>query len=162
MPPPRARSRSRPSVGGAVDIQVNGAEQLAALAKRLRQAGNRDLRNELNRGLRRAARPLIADARAHARRTLPQRGGLNEVIARSKFRVSVRTGRDPGVRIIAKGHDARLDTRGRLRHPVFGHRDIPWPEQKITPGWFHVPMRAGARHVRRELLKAISEVAKKI
>lgn len=145
-----------------MELRIEGAEKLAAVARQLRQTGNKELRKEMYRGLRQAAKPLIADARQHARDTLPKRGGLNERVARSRFRVSVRAaGRDPSVRITATGLDKRLDTQGRLRHPVYGNRRV-WVEQKVKAHWFEIPMRAGSRHVRRELVRVVDDVAKKL
>lgn len=144
-----------------LELTVRGADQLADLSKRLRQAGEKDLRREMHRGIRRAAGPLIADAREHARATLPKHGGLNERVARSKFSVRARSGRDPGVRIIAKGVDARLDKAGRDRHPVFGDRHV-WVVQQVRPGWFRIPMERGAPRVRRELLLAFHVVARRL
>lgn len=54
------------------DLKITGAEQLAALAKRLKGAGNdgKKLRKELLKGIRDAARPALADTRK-AVRTIP-------------------------------------------------------------------------------------------
>lgn len=156
---PRVRRSVGPSIGG--DFRVTGAEDLQALARGLRQAGDKDLRKELMRGLRSGVKPLIADTREHARQTLPKRGGLNERVARSKFKVKIRTGANPSVRITATGLDARLDRTGRDRHPVFGNREV-WVQQKVTPGWFSVPMKHGARRVRKDLLDVMDSVARKL
>lgn len=159
---PRVRQPSGPVVSGSLDVRITGADRLAAVAKQLRQTADKDLRKEMYRGLRRAARPLIADARENARRTLPKQGGLNERVARSRFKVSVRgSGRNPGVRISATGVDARVDTQGRDRHPVFGNRRV-WVQQKVRPHWFEIPMRAGAPKVRRELDRVVVDIAKKL
>jgi HEAT repeat protein len=158
----RVRGSAGPAVGGDFTARVVGAEDLAAVAKALRQAGDKDLRKELYRGLRRAVKPLIADARQHARDTLPKAGGLNERVARSKFRVTVRgAGRNPGVRITATGLDRRLDTDGRIRHPVYGNRDA-WVQQQVKPHWFQTPMQAGAGEVRRELQRVVDDIAKRL
>lgn len=158
----RVRGPAGPAVGGDFTARVVGAEELAAVAKALRQAGDKELRKELYRGLRRAAKPLIAEARQHARDTLPKSGGLNERVARSKFKVAVRgAGRNPGVRITATGLDKRLDTEGRIRHPVYGNREV-WVQQKVKPHWFETPMAAGAPEVRRELQKVVEDIARKL
>jgi hypothetical protein len=159
---PRARRPSGPTVGGLLDVRIDGVEKLAVVARRLRETGDKGLRAEMYRGLRRASKPLIADTREYARKTLPKRGGLAERVARSKFKVSVRgAGRNPGVRITATGLDTRLDTQGRDRHPVFGNREV-WVQQKVKPHWFEIPMRAGAPKVRRELDQVVTDVARKL
>ena len=145
-----------------MEVRIEGAEKLAAVARQLRQTGDKELRKQMYRGLRSAAKPMIADTREHARRTLPKEGGLNERVARSKFRVSVRAaGRDPAVRITATGLDKRLDTQGRIRHPVYGNRDV-WVEQKVPAHWFEIPMRAGSGKVRHELVQVVDDIAKKL
>ena len=160
----RSRRRSRgPTLGGSFDLRIQGAEKLGDVAKQLRQVGDKELKKETYRGLRSAAKPLIADTREFARRVLPEEGHLNERVARSRFRVRVRTGRDPGVSITATGLDKRLDTQGRLRHPTFGRRGRDdWKEQKVNPGWFHIPMRRGTPKVQRELVKVLDRVSKKL
>jgi hypothetical protein len=156
------RGPSGPTTGGDFAVRVVGAEELARVSKALRQAGAKDMRNELTRAMRAAAKPLIAEARQHARETLPKRGGLNKRVARSSIRAKIRTGgQSVGVRIVAKGLDARVDTAGRVRHPVFGNRKV-WVQQQVKPGWFDVPMKSGAPEVRRELLKAIDNITRKL
>lgn len=159
----RSRRRSAgPTVGGDFTASVVGAEDLAAVAKALRQAGDKDLRKELYRGLRRAAKPLIADTREHALQLLPKSGGLNRKVAHSKFKVSIRGGgRNPGIRITATGLDRRIDTEGRLRHPVYGNRTT-WVLQQVPKGWFTAPMEAGAPAVRQELVAVIERIAKQV
>jgi hypothetical protein len=81
------------------------------------------------------ARPAI---RASARESLPQRGGLNEWVAKSSITTTVLTGsRTAGVRLRVRksGHDlADLDQGGVVRHPVFGNRDA-WVSQQVPPGF---------------------------
>lgn len=157
---PRVRGSAGPSVGG--EARVTGANELADLAKALRQAGAKDLRKELYKGLRSSAKPLIADARKNARATLPKHGGLNVRVARSKFKVSTRGGGvNPGVRITATGVDKRVDTQGRVWHPVYGRRR-PGEVQRVEPGWFTKPMQAGAPAVRQELVAVIERIAKQL
>lgn len=158
------RRSSGPTLGGSELIQVTGADRLADVTKALRQVGNKDLRNKMTRTLRANARPLIQDARRNARRILPEEGGVNEVVARSKFRVSIHgMGKRVGVRITAVGLDSRLDKTGRLRHPTFGRREKgDWKEQQVQPHWFSDPMQAGAPKVRRDMLITLGEIGKEL
>lgn len=155
------RASSGSSVGGSFELRVIGAEALQAVAKDLRRVGDKDLRKLMNRALRAATKPAIAETRKFARELLPKEGGLNERVARSKFSTKIRTGANPSVRITATGVDARLNTQGRDRHPVYGNRNV-WVQQRVKPGWFDVPMRRGAKHVRAELIASIDEVAKQL
>jgi hypothetical protein len=148
-------------------VEIRGAENLGRLARELRRLGDKELRRALYKGLNSAAKPLKADARANALATLPHRGGLNKVISRSSMRTSTRTGKNPSVRIVVKSHDARIDSQGRLRHPVFAGRKTPshqrvWVTQQVPPGWFTKPARAAAPAVRRQIESVLSEVARQV
>lgn len=147
-----------------VSITIVGAHRLDELAKNLKEAGgSRGLKLELNRALRRASLPLTRAARAGARDTLPRKGGLAAEVAGGRFSVQIRTtGKQVGLRFVAKSqHDIAAMDRGRLRHPVFGHRDR-WVTQRIRPHWFDVPVERAAEHVRPLLLEAMDKVAKQI
>lgn len=160
MPRRRTGRLSRgPTVGGSLELRASGAGALGDLAKDLRRVGDKDLKKQMGRALRAATKPAIAETRQFARDLLPKHGGLNERTARSKFRTKIRTGANPSVRVTAIGMDARLNTQGRDRHPVYGNRKV-WVEQRVKPGWFDVPMRKGARHVREELVKVVDSIAK--
>jgi hypothetical protein len=144
-------------------VSIRGLERFARLSKDLRQAGAKELRRELYRGLQRAAKPLIADAKVSAR-SLPHRGGLADRAARARFRVKARAGRTPSISIVAadaKGRSVDLDAldRGTVRHPTFGHR--PWVAQQVRPEWFTRPMVNGSPQVRDEMLRAVDDVAAK-
>jgi len=143
------------------DISVRGAEQLEKLGRQLRAAGDKDLRRETLAGLRAATKPIRAAIREYDVRHLPQRGGLNRVMARSRITTQVRTsGRNPGIRLATKTHDPRID-QGRLRHPVYGHQDR-WVTQRVEPGYFSTPASQAAPAVQAELLKAIKRVEKQL
>jgi hypothetical protein len=144
-----------------VELSVTGATKLALVAERLREAGARGLQRQMRKALRDAAKPLIAAARASARETLPRRGGLAAEIARSKFKVTVSTGASSArVRIETASHDPRIDT-GRLRHPVYGNRDV-WAAQAVRPGWMTRAMTEKAPVVAREMLAALDRIAAQI
>jgi hypothetical protein len=146
-----------------IDVKVTGADALARLSRDLKDAGEKDLRRELLRGIQRAAKPAREAAKTAARNELPRRGGLNDRVAASKFTARTRTGgKNPGVRITGKGElDLPALDRGRLRHPLFGNRRR-WYEQRIDAGWFTKAMEDLAPQIRRELLKAIDDVRAKL
>lgn len=148
----------------ADDFEVHGTEQFLRLSKSLKAAGRTGLRRELNTGMRRAARPLIAKTRAEAGKRLPKRGGLAAQVAREPQRIQVRTGsRTAGVRIVVarKAGGARGANRGKIRHPVFGNRDV-WVDQKVPAGWFDDPLREAAPAIRREVERALQDVVAQI
>lgn len=145
----------------AADLEVRGAEQLDALAKALRHLADKDLQRELYRGLNRATKPVKDDIRKSARSTLPRRGGLAERVAKAKLSTKRRTGRAAGIRIVGtSGYDIDAMDRGRLRHPV--HGGPAWVEQRITDGWWTKPLEDSAPRVRKELLKVLDDLAKRV
>lgn len=152
------------------DFEVRGAEDFYRLSKALKHSGRTELRKELNKGLKKAAVPLIKNARVEAIQRLPARGGLNRLVAKTPTRVQVRTGADSaGVRIVVvkSNSGARRANRGVLRHPVFAdssqdRSDWTWVDQPVEPGWFDDPMREGAPVVRGELEQSMETVARKI
>lgn len=148
-----------------MELQIRGTDQLVDLSRALKAAGDTGLRKELLKGIRDAAKPLVRDVKESARTTLPRAGGLNETVAKSSIGARTRTsGRSPGVRIVGKGRggldDIRATDRGVLRHPVFG--SDTWVTQTITSGWWSTPLENAAPVVRRELIKAMEDVARKI
>ena len=140
-------------------IEIRGAEQLATLSKRLKEAGDKDLKKELSAGIRQAMEPLKQEVRQSALRTLPQRGGLARRTAKTSLRVT-RSAR--GIRLVGKSSDSiRRMNSGTIRHPVFGNRSV-WVDQRIPPGWWDRPTQSAAPQVRADLLKAMDRVARKI
>lgn len=145
------------------DFSVKGAEDFLKLSKALKAAGRTEMRKELNKRIKKAAKPLIPKARAQARATLPQAGGLADAVARAPMRIQVQTGaRTAGVRVVV-GKDrsgARGANQGVIRHKTFGHE--PWREQKVPRDWFDGPMRESTSEIRPEVEKAIKSVLEDI
>jgi hypothetical protein len=137
------------------DFEVTGLDGLLAFSKGLKNAGERGLRNELNKRLRETAKPLIQQTREAARRELPKRGGLAEQVASTPQRIKVATGRDPGVFIlVSKRAGVRATNRGLLRHPVYGNREV-WVDQKVAAGWFDATLDTGVVFVRKAIDDAL-------
>lgn len=146
------------------DIRIEGTEQFLALSKALKHAGRGELRKELGKGLRKSVKPLTKETRSVARRDLPSRGGLADQVAREPQRVQVRTGRKTaGVRLVVgkKRGGARMTNRGRLRHPVFGNRDV-WVTQPVKPGWFDDTIKADEKRIRKDALAVLDTIADQI
>lgn len=149
----------------ADDFEIHGADQFLELSKALKHAGHAQLRRDLNTGLRKAARPLVAKTRAEARKRLPASGGLAARVARTPQRVVVRTGRDTaGVSIQVgrrRGDAARATNRGEIRHPVFGNTNR-WVDQRVPPGWFDDPIKDHVNEIRRDLERVLEDMAARI
>ena len=145
------------------DFEVTGADQFLRLSKALKHAGRTQLRKELNAGMRKAAKSLIPKTRAAALDgRLPDAGGLAQRIAKAPQRVQVRTGKDPGVSIVAgkAGSGARAADVGFIRHPVFG-RD-QFVTQAVEPGWFSKTLQDAAPDVVPDLERALADVADRV
>lgn len=144
------------------DLRIEGAEQLDALARRLKAAGDGGLRRELLAGIRRAAAPLPSAARASALTTLPTAGGLAGRVAASRMAIRTRlTGANLGVRVEAKSlWGLRAMDAGTVRHPVFGRG--AWVTQPIADGWFSAAMKERAGDVQMEVRDAMERVARQV
>lgn len=141
-------------------LTITGGEQFAALAKRLEAVSGADVRRELDAALVRSTPPLKRAAKASAAANLPHRGGLAGVVASAEMSTVAYGG---GVRIVAHGiQQLALTNSGLVRHPVYGRNR--WVTQSIPKArdWFFKPMRKGADKVRRELVKALDDIADKI
>jgi hypothetical protein len=120
------------------DVDIN-VDELLALSKALKGWDN-ELRKELHKGLRDAAKPLIPVVREALRQTYPKRGGLNERMAKAKIRTQFRTGRDAGISFVVTGLQIRLGEQyGTIRHPVFPdtskpRREWTWVAQQLETG----------------------------
>lgn len=145
------------------DFAVTGADDMLHLSKALKNAGRTQLRKDLNKGLRQGAKPLIPLTRAAARATLPSSGGLAALVARTPQRVQVRTGAQPGVRLVVGKNrsGARGANRGVVRHPVFGNREV-WAETPVPEGWFDDTVRDNIGKVRPALEQALHETAQRV
>lgn len=144
-----------------MEIELRGAAQLVALAKRLRSA-SKELRSDLYRGINRAAKPLKNEVKKSARTILPKRGGLNRRVAGTKIATKRRvTGNSAGVRLVGtSGYDIGSINRGRVRHKTYGHK--PWVSQTVPKGFWTDPLVAGAPRVRDEIQDVMDTVANKL
>ena len=140
---------------------ADGAAQLAALAKALKDAGNKGLQRELTKGITQAVKPLKAAVAASARAKLPSSGGLAERAAG----IPIRSRRNKsGLRVVATGRGGMKNVKaldaGTVRHPVYGRS--AWVSQSVTPGFWTEPTEELAPEVRAQVEKAMDVVARKI
>lgn len=144
---------------------LDGADDLLRVSKALKAAGQVELRKQLNKGLRDAAKPMRQVAKDAALRDLPQRGGLNRFVAGKRTRIAVKTGREPGVSVVVAKQDPRLE-EGRLVHPVFNRRRADGKRvvvvQRIRPRIFSQALGLAAPQVRDELVAVINDMAQRI
>jgi len=164
------------------DVRILNTGSLLELQRRLRAAGGENIRQSMQRRIRRTAEPLRDDLqstmrglniRSQGRRTRP--GGpspngrpLRETIA-AAIRISVRTTGSPGATVwIDKGRmppdlknvPEQLN-QGRLRHPVFGNRSR-WANQYASPPWWDTTVRAHTPRMQREVARVLDDVRRRL
>ena len=138
------------------DFEVRGAQDLARLSKRLKDAGRNDLRKELLRGVRESGASTVLEIRDSALENLPRRGGLAEKVSAEK--ASVRsTWAAGGARVSLRRKRGRGLNEGRLRHPVYGNRDV-WVQQPVNRNWFDDPIRDAAPTIRKRIELVVKTV----
>jgi hypothetical protein len=146
-----------------------GADQMRAIAKALKDLGDKSLKREFTKAITKTLDPLKTELAASALRTLPRRGGLAARVARTRVRVARRA--NGGVRLVGRSTDLRdlkrLDDPGAVRHPVFqrpgqSRRDVPWVRQQVPAGWFSGPLTEAKPELQRNMLAVASELAARI
>lgn len=153
------------------DFQVSGTRDFVKLSKALKAAGRTEMRKGLNKGLRSAAKPMIPVLKQAAAEAFPKRGGLAAREAKTRFRIQVRTGSEPGVRVVADGRYVNIklsNTRGVIRHPVFAdpaktRREWKWVNQSVGQvGWADRAVGLRAHEVVPALEKVMQDVVEQI
>ena len=138
----------------------NGADDFYKLSRALKAASRTDLRREVAKGMRDAAKPLIQKTRQAALRDLPQRGGLARSMATAKQVVQVRTGATTAGVQISMPKVQRGITTGQVRHPVFGRK--VYVTQRVNGDWWDDTLAEGAPIVVPEITAAMERVARKL
>ncbi len=132
------------------------------------EADGKKLRRDLGKELRKAAQPIVLDARSNIlalpSSTRGQRVPLRATIAR-EVKVQTRwSGNSTGVRIRVgkrkmprgfKNAPKRLNSGRGWRHPVFGDYET-WVQQVGRPSWFHDATRGHRPEVRKAVLRAMN------
>lgn len=151
-----------------MQVEVRTApEQLQALNKALKQAGQKDLKRELNGALRRAAKPMQAQARINYAKRLPREGGLAKKASRARMSVAQKRtlGGAPSLQLVSRHPtgqkmDMRAIDAGLIRHKTFGR--LPWHVQRIDGEAFADAVRAGEDEGRAEIERAITTISRKL
>lgn len=152
--------------GSPADI----AAELSFVAKRLRDAADGELRNELGDAINTAAEPIADRIREQLPVYMPNRyaGVLNADLSLVVYKFLSRI--EAGVTLRASTRVKRRKLRtlnyGILRHPLFGNRDH-WYQQGpvgggMLPGWFDHPAEESAPEVRAHIEAAIEDTLLKI
>jgi hypothetical protein len=149
-----------------------GARTFYEMSAKLKRAGAGDLRKQLHKQVREAAKPLLPAIRRQASARFPSRGGLNRHMAKgSRYRTVAKTGATTaGVSIRANKTDPRADTQGRIAHPVparngepmrneKGHRVMAVQRFPEAVGFFRDTIEERAPTVRRDLIDTLERWA---
>jgi len=161
---PYSTGRRGVRYGGGTSAQgfaaVKGADDFLALSKRLKAAGAKGLRNELNKAMRDAAKPLIPKVREAARDQAPKGGGLNERLAKKPYRAQTRTGaKTAGVRIVGTKVDPRMNDQGRIAHPTYGHKPTVVQYNLKLKGYFDETLQESGPEIRAEVVSVLKAFA---
>ncbi len=155
------------NIAGSKSELDSGAEAFLALSKRLKQVGGTgkgSLRSEMEKAVKKAAKPLPQAVKAEAERRFPKRGGLSKIMGKRTPKVEARTGAlTAGVRVRDPKSDPRMSTQGRIYHPLFGKpgSDVV----QIVPGvkgYFPDAMEDKAPQVRDDIADVLVDFAQQI
>lgn len=161
------RGQRRGANAAELGFSVTGLDQMLALSKALK-GWDAELRKEMHKGFRDAAKPMLPVIREGIRQDYPQRGGLAAKMAKAPAKTQYLTGRDPGVRITVKGLQIKLgEVYGLIRHPVFAdpdktRREWTWVSQKIPANQIQDRVRRNVRLVLPGLEDVLERTAQKV
>lgn len=132
------------------------ARDYQSVARAMRAAGNRELRQKYTRALREVGRPFGRQVAEAGAARLPRRGGLASRVAAARVGVQAGTLRVTVSLRSTDGYDLAALRRGALRHPVFGR--AAWVRQRVDGDGFQEGFDAGAERVREAMHKAAEAV----
>ena len=144
-------------------FEITGSQDLARAAKALKDAGDGELRKELARRVRDAAKSAIPDVRQAAREKLPRSGGLGERVADQAYAVrATYAAAGATVKITGRGMKGLQSIdEGHVRHPVFGNRDT-WVQQEVEAGFFSETISGHAPTIRKGIENAVDDVCHRV
>lgn len=165
-----------------VQMSVELGEEVQAFAKKLRDAGQKELRNEFAKALRQLAKPLVQDVRQAAlkiamsgsRRSLQG----NAPITKHSLRKKIAAATSSRINLMSKKSVLMIELKPAKKlppemlfipkyinegtawsHPVFGRGETT---QKAVPGFFSGTLQAAAPTVRVQIRKALDEFTTKM
>jgi hypothetical protein len=144
-------------------IVVHGAERFTDFGRRLHEAADVGLVDELRIAISRFEPEAKSAVRVSALATLPRRGGLGRVVAEVPMSTRWQLEQNAvGFTLTAmSGHDIAAMDQGRLRHPLFGVRSH-WFSQVVPPGWWSRPTEALEPAVRDAVESAVDRTRDRV
>ena len=149
---------------------MSGAEDFAALAKRLKDMGETGLQRELSDGIDAAVAPFEEIVRDpfELYPYMPNQY-VDVLVADEKVSVVKRSSRvlyGVSVRVQGATRDRQVRSleAGYIRHPVFGRMSKPWVTQfkGMKEGFFHHAVEQAIPQIRRDVQAVMTRVAEKV
>jgi hypothetical protein len=146
-----------------------GAKVFYEMAAKLKRTGDGGaLRKQFLKEMKEVAKPLLPAVRRQAEARFAKKGGLNRHMARgARYRTVAKTGiSTAGVSIRSNKTDPRVDTRGRVAHPIpdgrggfllneKGHRIMAVQYFPNVVGFFRETIEERADVVRADLIRKL-------
>lgn len=149
-----------------MEFRLEGAQHMLALSRRMKAAGNGELRRAMLKAMRDVVKPILTAQRREVRSLTGAPSQWRKDAARlTRAKVNT-TARGAGITITVKGDGparryARYLNTGRWRHPLFGNKRL-WYPQLVKAGWFDRPAREAASIVRRELEQTLDRFLREL
>jgi hypothetical protein len=157
-------------------FQVSGQKDLYRLAHNLHEAGQKNLKRQLDKASRQAGNEIAREVQQHTKDYIPANFEHRfDTAFVAEVEVRLVASRRITVVFYARGKTVRRDIRainaGRLRHPVFGRnrrlkngtlQANPWVMQTIRPGLVDEPARRAMPKARKQIEDAIDRVSQQI
>lgn len=149
---------------------IRGINRLADVARDARLAGGRPLVKEMQKAISAPTRDARRRVRQSAESKMPARGGYAKLVSRAmRVRIMTDTGfTTASVTVItrARGKASLRDipalNEGRLRHPPWGRRKLPWVTQRVPPGFWDEPMEEIERIASANMVGVLDDMARKL
>lgn len=137
--------------------------RIHAHCKRLSDKNGLTVKKEFRQALRKAARPTVLWQR---RWVLRVKGVPTEWRKESSRRTNIAaslSGKKAGVMIRLPESKSgtpsgKYINKGKWRRPRRAHRDRPWIEQRVMPGWFDRPPRANQKKFSAAVLAVVDDL----
>lgn len=148
---------------------LHGTAEFAALAQRLKDAGETGLRRRLYKAISDAADPLAKELKSaeHLKPYMPDRYAA-VLAADLNVTVYKRAGASPRIQVVAESYRPRNRkviqiNQGILRHPLFGNREHWYPQLKaMKEGFFTDAVKEHGQQIRDGIGQAMDDTARAI
>lgn len=147
----------------AFRLLVSGRTDIAKEVAKLQRLERANLRKELRAAMASASKPARMRVKADEMAFLPKRNGM----AKKYAHVPTQTYSVSGDQVSMKwkqhrkGSDLESLNRGRIRHPLFGHKRT-WYNQAITPGMWSLSVKKEGAPIVDDMTRQLIEYTERI